>query len=367
MTKTEFLTGLTDALSAIPAADRDAAVAYFSEQIDDLTESGMPESEAVASLGSFSDIVAALAEDIPSADAPDVDVSRTPRTESRSYTTEQRPPRIALHEDNCAVEILPSPDHLIRIDYTVSRYVTVNLDCRADCLSFTAKESRLPFAIFRVGRQPTRLYLPADYLPDLTVSTGNAPLKAAGVSCRTANLKTANASLHLHQITAPHLTAKTANAPLKAEFVSAETVHLTTANASLTAEQIKAERIELKTANARLHAAHLTAVSLDAVTANAANTAEQISADTIRLISANGRITLRSVTGADSVTLKTSNAAVDATLPGSMNDYRIISSGGGRTTLPPRKAVGNRSLEVSTSNGKINVLFADDQTAERTN
>ena len=60
MNKQEFLLALRGALSALPEADIRASLDYYAEIIDDRMEEGIPETEAVASLGS----VVAAAEQI---------------------------------------------------------------------------------------------------------------------------------------------------------------------------------------------------------------------------------------------------------------------------------------------------------------
>ena len=60
MNKQEFLLALRGALSALPEADIRASVDYYAEIIDDRMEEGIPETEAVVSLGS----VVAAAEQI---------------------------------------------------------------------------------------------------------------------------------------------------------------------------------------------------------------------------------------------------------------------------------------------------------------
>ena len=51
MVKLEFLMALEKALAQLPEEDRKASIEYYSEIIDDRMEEGMPEAEAVASLG----------------------------------------------------------------------------------------------------------------------------------------------------------------------------------------------------------------------------------------------------------------------------------------------------------------------------
>ena len=60
MDKHDFLHALEERLAGLPEADRQASLDFYAEMLDDLTEGGMTEAEAVASLGS----VDAIAEEI---------------------------------------------------------------------------------------------------------------------------------------------------------------------------------------------------------------------------------------------------------------------------------------------------------------
>ena len=60
MDKHDFLHALEERLAGLPEADRQASLDFYAEMLDDLTESGMTEADAVASLGS----VDAIAEEI---------------------------------------------------------------------------------------------------------------------------------------------------------------------------------------------------------------------------------------------------------------------------------------------------------------
>jgi uncharacterized membrane protein len=60
MDKYDFLLALEDRLAGLPEADRQASLDFYAEMLDDLTEGGMTERDAVASLGS----VDAIAEEI---------------------------------------------------------------------------------------------------------------------------------------------------------------------------------------------------------------------------------------------------------------------------------------------------------------
>lgn len=65
MTKQEFLTQLEQGLSGLPQNDRAERVEFYREMIEDRVEDGMTEEEAVAQIGSVSDIISQIIADIP--------------------------------------------------------------------------------------------------------------------------------------------------------------------------------------------------------------------------------------------------------------------------------------------------------------
>ena len=65
MNKKEFLRALQEKLSALPRADAQERLIFYSEMIDDRMEEGLSEAEAVASLGSVERIAGQILGDIP--------------------------------------------------------------------------------------------------------------------------------------------------------------------------------------------------------------------------------------------------------------------------------------------------------------
>ena len=65
MTKQEFLARLEQGLSGIPRADLDERLGFYGEMIDDRTEDGCSEDEAVAQIGPVEDIIARTLDEIP--------------------------------------------------------------------------------------------------------------------------------------------------------------------------------------------------------------------------------------------------------------------------------------------------------------
>lgn len=65
MRKQEFLQELRDGLTGLPKNDLEKRIAFYAEMIDDRVEEGLSEEEAVAAVGTVSDIILQVAEDYP--------------------------------------------------------------------------------------------------------------------------------------------------------------------------------------------------------------------------------------------------------------------------------------------------------------
>ena len=65
MNKEQFLIELAAALAGLPEEDIEKSLEYYSEMIDDRTEDGISEEEAVAALGTIAEIRAQIIKDTP--------------------------------------------------------------------------------------------------------------------------------------------------------------------------------------------------------------------------------------------------------------------------------------------------------------
>ncbi len=65
MTKQEFLCALREGLCGLPQEDLEERIAFYAEMIDDRMEEGLTEKEAVAAVGTVSDIVLQVADEYP--------------------------------------------------------------------------------------------------------------------------------------------------------------------------------------------------------------------------------------------------------------------------------------------------------------
>ncbi len=65
MTKTEFLSALRLGLAGLPEKDIEERVSFYAEMIDDRTEEGLTEEEAVNAIGPVGNVIAQIAEETP--------------------------------------------------------------------------------------------------------------------------------------------------------------------------------------------------------------------------------------------------------------------------------------------------------------
>lgn len=65
MNKQEFFVELRKGLTGLPQKDVEERVSFYSEMIDDRIEEGLSESEAVTAIGSVSDVIAQILDEIP--------------------------------------------------------------------------------------------------------------------------------------------------------------------------------------------------------------------------------------------------------------------------------------------------------------
>lgn len=65
MTKQEFLAALRERFSALPISDAEERLEFYRESIDDRTEDGLTEEDAVSAVGTVDDIVAQILAEIP--------------------------------------------------------------------------------------------------------------------------------------------------------------------------------------------------------------------------------------------------------------------------------------------------------------
>ncbi len=117
--------------------------------------------------------------------------------------------------------------------------------------------------------------------------------------------------------------------------------------------------IDADTSNGAIRLENITGKRLKLHTSNGKLTLEQVEFAEIDCHTSNGKIAVDEVSG-DDISLDTSNGAIKGTIKGSMEDYRITShTSNGSNNLPESSRGGEKKLYVKTSNGRIDLDFAD--------
>ena len=187
------------------------------------------------------------------------------------------------------------------------------------------------------------LRVPETALLDLDAHTSNASIKVEGPRALCT------------------VTLKTSNGRIALEHVKCKTLDAVNSNARLTLENVEAKQgLTGKTSNGRIELDMVSSGGdMILTTSNGRIEADVCSArGELRLTTSNGAIKADRLDG-QTVTLKTSNSGITGVLPGKQSDWQIESgTSNGHSNLPSHQP-GQKPLRVHTSNGSINVRFAE--------
>ncbi|MDO4274761.1 MAG: DUF4097 family beta strand repeat-containing protein [Eubacteriales bacterium] len=155
----------------------------------------------------------------------------------------------------------------------------------------------------------------------------------------------------------------TKNASIQAENLEhLESLLAETSNAKIILSRITADRIQIKTSNSSVSADEIRGRDFRGKDSNGRIVLERAEfSGTVEVVTSNAPVEVTGLSGS-SISLQTSNGAVRGWLTGSMADYNIESkTSNGSNTLPTSMRTGRRkNLKVRTSNGRINLSFAQD-------
>lgn len=388
MTKNEYLIAVATKVTGLKgerAALYDEAaklVGFYTELIDDKIEDGMDEEAAVASMESPDSVaervrremdIARAAEEKFKASAPKKTVSFVKPDETiESMGEYTRKTAVFSAEGVKKIEIIDE-NHQINITrgdggigvsrvegpdgyYEISEGETLSV-------RFVTLQ-KWYHRLFNFGPHANTaliLKLPKDFDGELDVHTTNGAVSAENVSARdNMKLRTSNGAMKLTTVAVSgRLQAETSNGYMTLNDVAADLMIIKTSNGTLNAANVAGNVVKLTTSNAKLSAGDITARdSVELITSNGSNAATAVTAPAIAVKTSNSSIKAEKLYG-DSITLKSSNGSITGILPGAMRDYAITSStSNGKNNLPPATD-GKKSLDVRTSNAKIDIAFEE--------
>lgn len=304
------------------------AIAYFDEMLKDrMAEEGVDEETAVATMEPPEQIASQLKQFRP--ESPPKAGGGEPITPGvRSISA--RPglvKHIVIRDRNNRLILRGWDKDEILLRHPETEKIRYDFTLEDGTLSLIRRPAELSLQLFQFESlspemREVTLDVPKELAAALDLRTSNGRLSAEGLNCwGEALLKTSNGSLRLKDFSAKTLQAGTSNGSLTLQKVRAgKTLAATTSNGKITAEDVSApERLSLHTSNGSIDVDNLSGKNLE---------------------------------------FTSSNGAIRGRLPGSMSDYAIRSStSNGRSSLPRQQDGGTATLNVHTSNARIDLNF----------
>lgn len=273
-------------------------------------------------------------------------ISTRPEYEKKQFSTENTNQTITLKDTDKSVTVKLSDDNQIHIIYYENEKEQYQIE---DSTNLTMKNERSYQwyeTIFNIDFQfpSTTILLPPDFNGEL-------------------NIETSNAQISIDSIAASLLTASTRNGYINANQLSnVQTIFLSTSNNTIDATDITAYgKFTAVTTNGGITLTNIVAQDMEAVTSNNRITADNVQfKQNMMLQTSNGNIKFQNLTAGISTMLSTSNGSVIGTINGKVSDFTIQShTSNGAKNLPDNFKSGDNQLNITTSNGNIDVTFSD--------
>lgn len=339
MKREEFLRQLAAALVSLSDAERACVIDYYREMICDGVENGKDEEELIAGFGNPREIAAQILKEsregfqeheVP-AESPQAGSAGAARAapEESVYPARGAVHTVVVAAQNTAVELRPVQGGPVTVRFTPGTNDHVEVYEQGGVFSF---RQTMTFSVFHwrdLFSRPRRICvdIPASFAGEIRASTGNARLRAAGLG-------------------------------------SLRAMTLSTSNGHLSAEGFRCENLRARTSNGALELRGMRGGACTAQTSNGRATAEGcVFRDALSLRSSNGAVCAQDVES-DHIEFTTSNGSVSAVIRGDMREYAVRSrTSNASNTLPPELVYPGqkKSLDVRTSNGRIDVRFAPAQ------
>lgn len=345
MNKKEFLNELEKKIVKLGTrAECKRTLEYFSEVIDDMIESGMTEGEAIEKLGSVELIIDSIQDEFSD------EYNEEPT--NGEYITDIVAPNVEniIYEDkNQAVRYEMSGDenyHITTYETDEKGYLIEQEGNNIKIISYKKDKFKTIKKFFfnsdNLKIKPVIIKLPRTFSGNIISKTTNGSIQINGISANDINAKTTNGSAHVESVS-----------------VGGGKLEVETRNGAIRVQNLAATHTELHTSNGSITLANVATPKLNVSTSNGSINISSIAAETMSATSSNGSIQFGSIAVSNSITLHTSNARICGTLAGKMSDYAITSGTSNAKNNLPNGTNGAIRLDVSTSNGRIDVQFSE--------
>ena len=363
MNKAEFLGALEYALAALRPEDRQQALDYYAEMIEDGVENGAPEEEIIEGFDAPETIAAQLCAEYGTLQ------SASPARERgtgrpHEYVPEGPVHTAAIQLHDVRVRVVPSPDGRLRVRFTPLEGEQVTTQEANGVFQFIHKPSLFStngWLLIITGRREAVVELPHGFTGTVCVKTSNDSIRADDLTLAgELQLVTGNSSICVQRCAVETLKAKTSNSIISVTDTDGTLCETATKNAHITAERCAFDRIAGQTKNGSVRLADLSSRRCDFITSNASMHVRSCRfAEGCEMRTSNGSIRVGALEAPD-IVLETSNASIKGAVLGAEEDYTVTSCTSNASNLLRDTSGTNRPcrLRAVTSNGTIDIRFA---------
>ena len=245
--------------------------------------------------------------------------------------------------DNASINVVESSDDQLHITYYESNKLKYEVTTESGKVIMKQIRSMKWYDYIGINffNESINIKIPTNFTKVLSITTDNSTIDFKNlVHLESITANTENATVDFdHVITTKDIYCKTSNSVVEVNDVSCVNLTILTTNSEVNIE------------NATLSG------DLICETSSGIIYLEDVTSNSIDARNTNGMIDISRITS-DHIVLVTSNGIITGTINGNKTDYKIISSvSNGMNNLPSYQAGGEKYLEVSTSNGMIDIDF----------
>lgn len=362
MTKNEYLIELATRLQALTNdpnsiyPELSSMISFYQEMLEDITEDGLSEEEAVAAMESPDEIVGRLKTEFGEP-APQASVGAPEPAAEGALNAVRTEMRLEYGADEISLVRIIDSYHAVRL--ITGGQLTVNYeDDENGKYDVSLANGVLTLTYIRENIREKRSFLRS--LFGLNHAGWNRMGREVTVEMPenwngSADIRTFNAAI-VASAAINKLIARTSNGAISLENMKAESISVNTSNGRIVVDDIRCDNAKLSTSNAPVNVHDAKAGELYIQTGNGGIWLDDVAGEKLHVQTSNASIRISDVDASD-VTLISSNGSVIGSLAGSMEDYAITSHTSNGLNSLPNGTRGEKMLVVHTSNGNIAVDF----------
>lgn len=272
-------------------------------------------------------------------------ISTQPEYEERHFSTDNTNQTVTLKDKDKPVSVGLSNDNQIHIIYYENEKEQYQIENNANLTMENQCSYQWYETIFSINFQApsTTILLPPDFNGELHIETSNAQITIENVAVSKLTASTSNGYMNVNRLT------------------NVQTISLSTSNNAIDASDITAfGKLTAVTTNGGITLTNIAVQDIEAVTSNNRIVTDNTqSTQNMMLQTSNGTIEFQNLTAGISTTLHTSNSSVIGSINGKASDFTIQSqTSNGTNNLPENFKIGDHLLNITTSNGNIDVTFS---------